>query len=285
MEIFNKELVLHDKNWNRNKLTINNERWYFSICNTNGQNRFEPKNELQQKLLDIWDTYHLNGMSAGTKEQDEELKKVWLNVTDYDKACEYLKSIWLYEVDYKWEKYKYWSWFIYKDFPDNFEEDLFNLIDQLQEEEDEYNDKLITIDDLSNEQFIEHADDNCDWEVEKLMAACLECWVSFNWLENVTSSNGVDWEIEWQYYFIYTDEEADEAHLRDIESVVDDMWFDWFNKDYLCWPYVTRLENGNIEVSISIEIWDDERWNSLARYDWQERYQEVNWTYYYLYKC
>lgn len=235
MEIFNKELVLHDKNWTRNELTITNELWYFSICNTHGQNRFESKNELQQKLLDIWNTYHLKNIDQ---------------------------------------------------LPDNFEEYLFNIIDKLQEEEDEYNDRLITEEDIENdERFVQHADDNCDWEVEKLMAACLECWVSFNWLENVTSSNGFDWEIEWQDYCIYTDEEADEAHLKDVESFVDELWMEWFNKDYLSWPYVTRLQNGNIEVIMSIEIWAYERWNSLARYDWKERYQVVNWTTYYLYKC
>jgi hypothetical protein len=44
--------------------------------------------------------------------------------------------------------------------PDNFQETLFSLLDALQEQEDEYNDRLITIDDLNKEEFIDHADNN-----------------------------------------------------------------------------------------------------------------------------
>lgn len=48
----------------------------------------EPKNDEQQKLIDIWNTYHLNGMNAGTKKQTEVLSKCESN--DYTECTEFL---------------------------------------------------------------------------------------------------------------------------------------------------------------------------------------------------
>jgi hypothetical protein len=114
------------------------------------------------------------------------------------------------------------------------------------------------------------------------MAACLECEVSWDGLENVTTEDWKYWNIEWQDYSIYTAEEADDAHFEDIQNFVDDVWFEWFSW-WNCID-VNRLPNGNIEVSKSIEIPSYERAWALAWYDWEERTQEINWTRYYLYK-
>jgi len=43
------------------------------------------------RLLDIWESYHMNDFQAGTKEQTKVLQKV--GIIKYDKAVEYLKSI------------------------------------------------------------------------------------------------------------------------------------------------------------------------------------------------
>jgi hypothetical protein len=61
---------------------------------------FLKKNKLYAEIMDLWSKYHLNGMNAGTPEQTEAIKN-WEaqgNRYDYDKVCEYLKSINLYEV-------------------------------------------------------------------------------------------------------------------------------------------------------------------------------------------
>lgn len=234
MNMFTKEITIHDKNWNKFELEISNEwTWnnkYFSICSQTGQWQFEPKNELQQRLLDIWDTYHLN---------------------NNDKL------------------------------PDNFEEDLFKLLDDIQDDEDEYSLIKITIEDLSNEDFINYADVYCEWEVEKLMAACLQEWVSWSWLENVTGS--MTFDVEWIYYLICTDEEADEQHRDYIEWLVDDIWFEafvWWNKSI----DVELDEYWDVVVSRKVIIYSNERWNSLNSRDWKEYTQVVNWTTYYLYR-
>lgn len=58
--------------------------------------------DLFMEIYDLWKTYHLNGMNAGTPEQEAAIK-AWKeagNHYDYDAACDYLKSIGLYEVNY-----------------------------------------------------------------------------------------------------------------------------------------------------------------------------------------
>lgn len=236
INIFKKEITIHDKDGKRFDLTITNKwssTWpYFSICSQSWQWQFNPKSDIQQQLLNIWNIYHIKNI---------------------DKL------------------------------PNDFNETLFNLIDKLIEEEDEYNERKITIEDICNEEFIEHANEKCEWEVEKLMAACLHCWVSWSWLGNVTCNwNWNYWDIEWFEYYIYTDKEANEAHRDYIENLVDDIWFEWLRwwKDI----YVDIDEDGWITISKKIEIWPDERWNALAWYDWYENEIYINWTTYYLYR-
>ena len=60
------------------------------------------KTPLFKEIYKLWKIYHLNGTHAGTPEQEkaiEEWKKAG-NQYDYTAACEYLKRINLYEVNY-----------------------------------------------------------------------------------------------------------------------------------------------------------------------------------------
>lgn len=67
----------------------------------------EYKGELEDKqtfetLYFIWKKYHLNGMHAGTPEQEAAIEK-WKaqgNQYEYSAVCEMLKSCGLYEVNY-----------------------------------------------------------------------------------------------------------------------------------------------------------------------------------------
>ena len=95
-------------------------------------------NPIWQKIYRLWKLYHLNDLHAGTVEQEEALNK-WRasnssrdNIdggTSYDKDCEYLKSIGLYEVDYNGKPYRYGTAWLKRDIP---EEDL-NQIKELLE--------------------------------------------------------------------------------------------------------------------------------------------------------
>lgn len=74
---------------------------------------------------------------------------------------------------------------IRKNLPDDFIETIIEpLLDELDTEEDEYNEKLITEDMIEEEFFIEKAND-INTTPEKLMAMCLHCEVSLNGLENI----------------------------------------------------------------------------------------------------
>ena len=58
--------------------------------------------ELFDELLQLWEKYHLNGMHAGTPEQEQAIEewKTEGNRYDYDAVCEMLKMRGLYEVNY-----------------------------------------------------------------------------------------------------------------------------------------------------------------------------------------
>ena len=61
--------------------------------------RFLGMIQFFQKLYNWWKLYHLNDLHAGTPEQEQALASVGLlGVNKYTQACEYLKSVWLYEV-------------------------------------------------------------------------------------------------------------------------------------------------------------------------------------------
>lgn len=72
-------------------------------------------NKLFTEIYRLWESYHLNDLHAGTKEQEDAVTK-WLvsgNIFEYSKACDYLKSIGLYEVEYEGKPYKYGTGWIY----------------------------------------------------------------------------------------------------------------------------------------------------------------------------
>lgn len=105
---------------------------------------YEHRNELKNKDLfvkvyKIWKQYHLNCLHAGTPEQelaiDEWEKKG--NEYTYTKACNYLKSIGLYETNftgrtqskvYHNEPYTYGSEWVIKEIPKDVEKEIVRII-------------------------------------------------------------------------------------------------------------------------------------------------------------
>jgi len=85
----------------------NNHRWTIEaeITHRNGypefimlgelgqcQDEINPDGKNQKKLIEIWNTWHLNGMHAGTEKQEKALEK-YKEENDYEKRCKYLNSI------------------------------------------------------------------------------------------------------------------------------------------------------------------------------------------------
>lgn len=85
-------------------------------------------NEEFDFIYDMWQKYHLNGLHAGTKEQESVLKKATENgilsscgANNYKECCDYLKEIGLYEVEVNGKPYKYGTGWLHENIP---EEDL-----------------------------------------------------------------------------------------------------------------------------------------------------------------
>jgi hypothetical protein len=76
-----------------------------------------PKSEIVKTIHELWTKYHLNDTHAGKPIQENAIKE-WQakgNKYDYTNACEYLKSINLFEVD----GYKYGHGWIYFPIPES----------------------------------------------------------------------------------------------------------------------------------------------------------------------
>lgn len=89
-----------------------------------------PTNKQFRRILEIWKMYHLNDMKAGTKLQTEALKD-WRETHNikgwaYDKECEYLKSIDLYND----RGYKYGSSWLFQTIPSEIIEEIKTLINE-----------------------------------------------------------------------------------------------------------------------------------------------------------
>ena len=76
-------------------------------------------NKTFEELYRLWKLYHLNDMHAGTVAQEEALEKAGLTNygNEYEKCCDYLKSINLYDDN----GYKFGHGWLKRDIP---EEDL-----------------------------------------------------------------------------------------------------------------------------------------------------------------
>ncbi len=84
------------------------------------------QNPLYCEIMELWQKYHLNDMKAGTPEQEQAIKE-WKeqgHKYDYTEACEYLKSIGLYEVPLNGSTYKYGHSWLKEEIP---EKDLLRI--------------------------------------------------------------------------------------------------------------------------------------------------------------
>lgn len=76
---------------NREDLSDFEQIYELSICGESGQcqSSIKPRTEGQKALLEFWNTYHLNGMSAGTNRQN-----AYLSSDDYKKAFKRHVDLW-----------------------------------------------------------------------------------------------------------------------------------------------------------------------------------------------
>lgn len=104
MKNFNRNVILHDSNWNkfdieceitnRNgypEFSMSWEWWWSSWQN---EDNIKPRTDNQRKLLDLWDNWHLNWMRAWTEKQMKLLRdyKITINANDYNNTVDYLQK-------------------------------------------------------------------------------------------------------------------------------------------------------------------------------------------------
>ena len=73
----------------------------------------DSKRILFNRICEIWQQYHLNDLQSGTRKQTEQLTKELHRADHYTEACEYLKSIDLFED----RGYKYGHGWLCKEIP------------------------------------------------------------------------------------------------------------------------------------------------------------------------
>ena len=93
-----------------------------------------------QTIYRWWKAYHLNGMKAGTPEQQEAVKEY--NAThkyDYTAVCEYLKEKGLYEIpfygktvgkQYNGEMYRYGTGWCVEEIPESVLSDMVEFLNR-----------------------------------------------------------------------------------------------------------------------------------------------------------
>ena len=125
--------------WNSKETDIICGGQFFDLLTEYKKDFTDENSELFDKIYKYWKRYHLNGMHAGTPEQ-EELIMEWLregNEYDYEKACNMLKEKGMYEAPYTGkstsrcyynEPYRYGSSWLVDDIP---VADLRDIIDMI----------------------------------------------------------------------------------------------------------------------------------------------------------
>ena len=89
-------------------------------------------NPIFHKIYNIWLKYHLNGMHAGTPEQEQaiaEYRKRTGKAYDYTDICNYLKSINLYEVEVNGQPYKYGHAWLCEEIPEKVQDEIKELFE------------------------------------------------------------------------------------------------------------------------------------------------------------
>ena len=135
--------------------------------------------------------------------------------------------------------------------------------------------------DLSYEQFVEQYPD-FDNPIKVYALACNRGGY-LDSLEDTKERSDTRFYFEWDDWLVCTDEEANEEHVAYIKSLVDDMGFDAFNQNSVSLT-VEADAYGDVIVSKSILIPENERGSSLNHYDGNEYNISVNDTTYYIYQ-
>jgi hypothetical protein len=208
-----------------------------------------------------------------SKVTEDETQESYYNKTlrEYTKqlndAEESLKSTMLYDTDPRDNSklYKYGSAWLCKDLPEDFEDTLNNLLDDIKAEEEENKERKVTPDDID-------LFDDFD-EPETALAIALMFGLSVNEIEEIEENNNNSWTVQGIDYLAGTDDEMDQAWDDELENYIDE-----------CLEIPESVQN-----YFDREKWKDDakidgRGHALNHYDGGEEEIKLNGVYYYAYR-
>ncbi len=145
------ELIISGAIWNERHTD-----WQSGGQNSEEISKLFPNNAKVQRLVEIWEQYHLNDMRAGSKKQTEALEGLKYEGNDlYDAEKKHLKSKKLL-VD---NGYEYSSAWLYQPLPQSIIDEVKQLAEELDTEKkmanggsikDSYNGRYVTLEETNN---------------------------------------------------------------------------------------------------------------------------------------
>lgn len=182
----------------------------------------------------------------------------------------------IFDID-RGELMRYGCTWVVRDLPEDLPKTLDLLCDEILEDMK----SKTKVADLTYEQFVEKYPDFRN-PVKVYALACNQ-WGYLDSLDEVEEHDGNKFHFEWCDWLVCTEKEADQEHLDYMKSIVDDMGFDSFIQTSVSLS-VKLDDDGDIFISKSISILQNERGNSLNHYDGYEYDVSVNGTTYYIYQ-
>ena len=224
----------------------------------------KPANEYQAKLIQIWREWHLNGMNAGTEEQSAHVKGL-----SYQDAKDKLQELGLLTVMHKGERYTYGSGWICKDLPEDFEDNLNELLDNIGEIEEQNSDRLIEDTEEDAELFQDFSNPIT------AHGLALICGLSVNEVEDIVENSDTYWTVQGVDYIAGTDDEMDDAWDVELDNYLEECVY----------PDLPE----NMRIYFDDDKWKDDarvdgRGHALNRYDDGEEYTQVQGVGIYAYR-
>lgn len=282
----NRKITFRDKENKIVRLEISIKDGRFSISGeTRGSlgqvmDLIVPASRSQEELLKIWENWHLNDLHPGTEKQEEALEKYKRKIKkrlSYEEECEYLKSIGLYEDN----GYKYGTGWIKRELPENFEEDLNDLLDEIEIREscqepliDLYNDE----NELYNtiKEIIQKKDLSFDEsDIPIIMMFAEEYKLSANDLESIYV-DGNYWDVLGDQYLAGTDDEMEEEYEKALDDRINEFVLSKIPDKYHMYIDMEHLRNDLKSQTSRAEL--------LNLYDCGEIEYEYNGIWYYAYR-
>lgn len=174
----------------------------------------EPDGDNQKKLIEIWRKWHLNGMHAGTEKQEEHLKNCGYDLNDYvdhghkshyDFSCHVLKVAGLLIDD----GYKYGSAWLARPLPEDFEDNLNSLMDDIEQEEEDKKDRKVNEDD--SDLFESFSDP------ETAHALALMFDLSVNEIDDIIEEGDNRYTVQGVEYIAGDDDTMKEALIEEVK--------------------------------------------------------------------